>query len=172
MIVYGSARLVFGVSMASQMGFGIVMACALCYPNLNIPESFTAGCVSPFPWQLKIPFMLVAAVGGAVILNVAPLHFPGVLLVSGCGQTVGYLVEHYIRPTAASTFRDNVAPVLAAVAVTAVARLVGRRHYHMYLIAGLLLLVPGGIGVKVSGGLFVCVTCPVNIIFCILEYTD
>ncbi|CAE7443089.1 unnamed protein product [Symbiodinium microadriaticum] len=148
MIVYGSARLVFGVSMASQMGFGIVMACALCYPNLNIPESFTAGCVSPFPWQLKIPFMLVAAVGGAVILNVAPLHFPGVLLVSGCGQTVGYLVEHYIRPTAASTFRDNVAPVLAAVAVTAVARLVGRRHYHMYLIAGLLLLVPGGIGVK------------------------
>jgi uncharacterized membrane protein YjjB (DUF3815 family) len=43
MIVYGSARLVYGVSLASQVGFGIVMACGLCYPTLNIPTSFTSG---------------------------------------------------------------------------------------------------------------------------------
>lgn len=150
MIVYGSARLVFGVSMASQMGFGIVMACALCYPNLNIPESFTAGCVSPVQaWYLRLACILAASTGGAVIINVAPRHMPGVLLVSCCGQMVGHLVSQFLRPTAAQSFRDNVAPVLAAAVVTFVARLVGGRHYYMYLLAGLLLLVPGGMGVKV-----------------------
>jgi hypothetical protein len=99
----------------------------------------------------KIPTVIVMAISVAVIISIRPTHFPGVCFVAGCGQLAGYMVEHLVvLPGQSTSFKENAAPVIAAIAVTLAARLIGQKHYFVYLVDGIMLLVPGGVGVKVS----------------------
>jgi hypothetical protein len=74
-IVYGSARLVYAISLASQLGFGIAIGCGLCYPDVT-ERVFTAGCAAPLAISplYKCVLAPVLSISMAVILGCSPRH--------------------------------------------------------------------------------------------------
>lgn len=147
-IVYGSARLVYAISLASQLGFGMAIGCGICYPLVNMAAVFTSGCVSPFSPLCKFFFVPIMTISMATILGCTPKHYVGVVVVSGSAIWAGGMAQGLIsaRPIA-----DSLGGILAAAMVTLLARFLGylnNHHYYIYLVTGIQVLVPGGIGVR------------------------
>lgn len=147
-IVYGSARLVFAISLACQLGFGMAIGCGVCYPLVDMAAAFTSGCVSPLSPISKLVFVPVLSVSLASLLGCAPKHFPGVVVVSGSAMCTAAWAHQLLlsRPIA-----ENLGGILAAAVVTLLSRFIAYmndHHYYIYLVAGIQVLVPGGIGVR------------------------
>lgn len=146
MIVYGTSRLVYGISQASQLGFGLTFGCRLIFPHVEIPDSFVNGCRDPVNAGFGFLLLPLATVAFGIILNAQPRQLPGMIVCAGVGQIVGYAMSH------ASSETEDATPFIAALAVTGAARLFarfcGKQRPLIYIISGLLVLVPGGIGVK------------------------
>jgi uncharacterized membrane protein YjjP (DUF1212 family) len=148
MIVYGSSRLVYGVSQASQVGFGLAFGTLIFNDSNSIPVSFSAGCKSPLPEIWGIIFLPIAAISFSLIINSSMKEIPGIVVTSAVAQLSGYLLLiHGVN--------SGVIPFLCAILVTMAARLYAWAHGDerplIYIIGGLLVLVPGGVGVGVRG---------------------
>lgn len=145
MIVYGSSRLTYGVLLASQLGFGLSGGYKIIYPEHSLPDSFENGCHNPLPVVSGIVLLPLAVAAMGIIINADVSQLPGMILCGGVGHFVSYTLHYYHIAS------DDAIPVLSALVVTLAARLYG--HYFqkrplVYIIGGLLILVPGGMGVR------------------------
>lgn len=147
MIVYGSSRLVYGVSQASQVGFGLAFGTLIVRDSNSIPISFAAGCKNPLPEIWGIIFLPLAALSFSLIVNSSMKEIPGIVFTSAVAQVSGYFLHIY-------DVNSGVIPFLCAISVTMAARLYAWAHGDerplIYIIGGLLVLVPGGVGVRGS----------------------
>lgn len=145
MVVYGSSRLLFGISQASQVGFGLALGHAFVATNNAIPDSFINGCrgASGKEWGLLLLPIFGALV--AAILNTGRAQLPGMMLCAWTAFFAGYCLDK-LHASA------SVAPFLCAIIVTMTARLWAWWNKNerplVYIISGLFILVPGGVGVK------------------------
>lgn len=147
-IVYGSARLVYAISMASQLGFGIAIGCGICYPLVNMTEVFTSGCESPFPPIYKCIFVPIMSLSMAILVGCSPSHFLGIVTVSGGGVYAATWTQQLLSPR---PIAENVGGIVAAAVVTMLSRICAHlsdQNYFIYLATGVMMLVPGGIGVR------------------------
>ena len=150
MIVYGSSRLMYGVSLASQLGLGVIVGCKLIYPDLAAIKSFPDGCQRHVSGHYEFFLLVVSCVASAVLNNAHREHVPGMLVVAGSGHLANFIFEVYRTHDVAT---DTLAPLVAAMVVTAAARLYcfyssGNQRPLIFIISGLLILVPGGISLK------------------------
>ena len=145
MVVYGSSRIIFGISQASQVGFGLALGIAFIEGGTSVPESFVNGCRHPIEreWSLLLIFVIAAATAG--ILNTGLNQMPGMVLIAAVAQIAGYSLSTMRAPPA-------VVPFVCALCVTAAARSFAWWNRNerplIYIISGLFILVPGGVGVK------------------------
>lgn len=147
MIVYGSSRLIYGILLATQLGFGLSGGYKLIYPDHSLPESFESGCPNPLPVGSGIILLPLAVGAMGIIINADVSQLPGMIFCGGVGHLVSYAF-HYFE--IASDDNDAI-PVVAACVATVAARLYGHFTHKrplVYIIGGLLILVPGGIGVR------------------------
>lgn len=147
MIVYGSSRLVYGITLAVQLGFGLAVGYKIINSdsNLSIPVSFSTGCRDPVEPYFGFLLLPIASISFGITLNANWKQFPGMVFTAGIGQlTSWYLTEIELG--------TEVIPFISAVNITAFARLysivLGNKRSIIYVIAGLLVLVPGSLGVK------------------------
>jgi uncharacterized membrane protein YjjB (DUF3815 family) len=146
MIVYGSSRLIYGISLASQLGFGVTTACALIVPSALKVSSFQHGCSHPVPHIFDFVLLAITCVSNAVLNNSDVSQMPGMLLVAVSGHFANFLMATF-------NASPNVTPLIGSLVVTAVARLYAHYSFDhhrplIYIIAGLLILVPGGLSVQ------------------------
>jgi uncharacterized membrane protein YjjB (DUF3815 family) len=148
MIVYGSARLIYGISIAMQIGFGLTIGYKLVFGPRFIVESFSNGCrvgVDPRWFLLLTPAMATAT---AICIQCQRIQIPGMIFTSVVAESTSYFLQ-----ADAGVFGPEGVPLLSALAVTLAARLysgwVNERPF-CYIVSGLLILVPGGVGVKGS----------------------
>jgi uncharacterized membrane protein YjjB (DUF3815 family) len=145
MIVYGSSRLIYGILLASQLGFGLSGGYKIIYANRTLPDSFENGCNHPLPAVTAFILLPLASSAMAIIINADLSQLPGMILCGGVGHLVSYLLHYH------QTASDDAVPVIAALLVTLTARLYGHftgKRPLVYIIGGLLILVPGGMGVR------------------------
>mmetsp|Transcript_25213 Transcript_25213/g.37150 ORF Transcript_25213/g.37150 Transcript_25213/m.37150 type:complete len:221 (-) Transcript_25213:173-835(-) len=122
------------------------MGCGFLYPEVNIPDSFQHGCVSPFPTIVRVLVLLpIMSISNAILVNTSYRHLFLIIAVCLCGEMVGILIQYV---DISSAFKDNVSSTLGAIIVTIAARVCGGRHYYVFLVNGMLILVPGAVGVK------------------------
>lgn len=146
MMVYGASRLIYGISQASQLGFGLALGRLLVIEDASqVPQSFISGCRHPVADAWGVLFLPLASCMFAIITNASWDQVPGMVLSSAVGQTGSYLMsKRGVSPT--------IVPFVCAMLVTTTSRLYAWWHGNerplVYIIAGLLVLVPGGVGVK------------------------
>lgn len=82
MISYGSSRLIYGIAIAAQLGFGLGVGFHLINPQHTLPDDFTAGCpksdVSIYFDFLMLP---LAVVSFCLLCNADIKHLPGKLII-------------------------------------------------------------------------------------------
>lgn len=145
MIVYGSSRLVYGISTASQVGFGLALGRLLIAENETVPESFTRGCREPIPVAYGFLLLPIAATAFAMMLQSGRAQLPGMVATAAVGQFASFWLMRY-------NMSPSITPFLCSMLVTTTARLWawvnGNERPLVYIISGLIILVPGGVGVK------------------------
>lgn len=114
---------------------------------MEIPDSFDNGCRHSVNEWYHILLLPIASVVFCLLINVDKKHLPGMVLVASAGQGVSFLLTYN------SSGSDTMAvPLVGGIVVTLVARVyahfAGNQRPLIYIISGLLVLVPGGIGVK------------------------
>jgi uncharacterized membrane protein YjjB (DUF3815 family) len=77
MIVYGSSRLIYGISMALQIGFGLTTGYKIVFGAGYIVPSFTNGCSNPVSHYFYIFLLPVMAVCIAILLQSQLTQIPG-----------------------------------------------------------------------------------------------
>jgi uncharacterized membrane protein YjjB (DUF3815 family) len=151
MIVYGSSRLMYGISLATQLGLGLSGGYRLVYTERDLPDSFENGCKHEVNDAFGFILLPLAAVGLGVLINATHRQLPGMVLCCGTGQLLSFLIN---RLEAAN---DSFVPLVASFGVTTVARIYAyylKERPLVYILCGLLVLVPGGMGVKGSSSMF------------------
>lgn len=146
MIVYGSSRLMYGISQALQLGFGLAVGYKVIYTELEIPESFENGCHSPIDPLFGFLLLPIAAASMGVIINADWNQLPGMIMCAGVGQFVSFWLKD-----GRAHLGEEAVPLIAALCATATARLFAyytKQRPLVYIIGGLLVLVPGGVGVR------------------------
>lgn len=145
MPMYGSARLIYGVSLASQLGFGMVLGYMLASQRREIPDSFINGCRDPIPPSFGFILVPIIAMSFGVLISSAYRQIPGMILTCGTGFASSFIAFH-------SGVDPSAIPFIAAMAVTVVGRvyayLDGNQRPFTYMMTGLLVLVPGSVGVR------------------------
>jgi uncharacterized membrane protein YjjB (DUF3815 family) len=142
MIAYGSSRLLYGIAMSAQLGFGLGVGFSAANPKGGgVPDDLLSGCLAVNGSPLtQLLLLLIASATFGMICNIEFKRIPGILLTS----LVGFLLASY-------TIVGSTSLILAAFGVTITARLYSywiRRRYLLYIYGGLLVLVPGSVSVK------------------------
>ena len=146
MIVYGSSRLIYGISLALQLGLGLTAGYKVVFGGNDLPESFESGCRHPIAPEFGLLLLPLASASLGVIINADVYQLPGMILSAGAGQIASYGMTVYKHSVG-----EDAIPVLAAVVVTVTSRLYAyymKERPFVYIISGLLVLVPGGVGVR------------------------
>lgn len=147
MITYGSSRLIHGVTQATQLGFGFAIGCSLMNSESNIPASFESGCSSHVPQALSMVLLPMLSLSYGILLNADLNQLPGMVLTTVTGQ---FAKQVFLSERTPPT--DNAVQLIGALVITAVARVyasaMGNQRPYVYIVAGLLTLVPGGLGVR------------------------
>jgi uncharacterized membrane protein YjjB (DUF3815 family) len=138
MIAYGSSRLLYGIAISAQLGFGLGVGF---HAIGGLPDDLLSGClpVNASP-ATQLFLMLIASASFSMICNAELKRIPGLLLTA----LVGYVLAVYTIPGTGSL-------IIASFGVTIAARLYSyyiRRRYLLYIYGGLLVLVPGSISVR------------------------
>jgi uncharacterized membrane protein YjjP (DUF1212 family) len=145
MPMYGSARLIYGISLASQLGFGVILGNMLAAQSKQIPDSFLNGCREPVSVSYAFVLLPLVAISFAILISSAYRQMPGMILTCSTGFLTSYVAySQGMDPSAI--------PFVAAMVVTIVGRIYaffdGNQRPFTYIITGLLVLVPGGVGVR------------------------
>ena len=147
MVVYGSSRLLFGISQASQVGFGLALGHAFVAGGSVIPDSFVNGCRDPSAKEWGLLLLPIFGAIVAAILNTGRSQLPGMMLTAW----TAFFADYALHKVKAS---ESVVPFVSAILVTTTARLWAWFNRNerplVYIISGLFILVPGGVGVKGS----------------------
>lgn len=78
MITFGASRLIYGIALAAQLGFGLGVGYRAANPGHALPDSFTAGCLdSSSSPPLQILLLLLAAMAFSMICNAELKRIPG-----------------------------------------------------------------------------------------------
>ena len=145
MYVYGSAKLIYGISLASQIGFGLTIGYKMVSASNSIPYSFEHGCRDPVSSAYAVILLPICAAAMGILMECHVNQLAGIILVSGVGQFSAILLEKQgVGPDAV--------PFICAIMITATARLYtyweGSKRPMVYIVSGLLVLVPGGVAVR------------------------
>lgn len=153
-VVYGSAKLVYALFQAMQMGFGIAIGYALVSPYVpegqaSIPDSFKNGCKS-------IDTDVVDKLWGILMLPVFTFGVNVLLCVSNnrmmphlgnlLGVVIGYVPQLFIHTQGVSFV-----PLICAFIVGTFARIWGGlrdEDYGACMLVGTVSLVPGAVSVR------------------------
>lgn len=135
----GSAKITYALFSAMQLGFGLAIGEQLCYwaPS-RIPTSCPGSTPSTW-WNLL--WFAGYTVSSNVILNARWSQWPGMILVAGAGWIVSSLTQSL----------GDAGSILAAFTIGVTGTLYSHVSGHLPLAmktSGILMLVPGGIGVK------------------------
>ena len=145
MPMYGSARLVYGISLASQLGFGLVLGYMLASQSKQLPDSFINGCRDPISPYYSIILLPLTAGSWSVMASSTYRQIPGMIVTCTTGFLTSYILFH-------AGLDPSVIPFVAAIAVTIAGRiyayLEGNQRPFTFIMTGLLVLVPGGVGVR------------------------
>ncbi len=142
MIVFGASRLIYGVSIALQIGFGVSISYNIVYGNNPLPDTFLGGCNSPIRTEFAILLLPFCVICFAVLMNAQKSQIVGMIWSSSIAYIVGFLLPN---------MDAGMVSLFGAAAVTAVSRIYGyikRRRSQIYIFSGLFILVPGGLSVK------------------------
>jgi uncharacterized membrane protein YjjB (DUF3815 family) len=142
MIVYGSSRLMFGVSQALQMGFGFALGYKAVFFDRSLPPSFKQGCpdsseIMTDHWTYVL--LPICIISFAIIGNAPADKWIGILICS----FAAYFINSVIGRDAGT--------LLAALGLGLLARIYGRLRGQqpvIFMISGTLVLVPGGLAVR------------------------
>jgi uncharacterized membrane protein YjjB (DUF3815 family) len=146
MIVYGSSRLVYGVSLCSQVGFGLAAGYKIVFTEQDIPDSFVNGCRDPVNDAFGFLLLPLVSISLGIMIEAEYHQLYGMVLCAGCGQFTSYWLDR-----GKSYVGEDSIPLISAVVVTIAARVYAsmkKERSLIYIIAGLLVLVPGGVGVR------------------------
>lgn len=139
--VSGSSRITAAIFSALQIGFGVAMGVNLIFWNTSKIEG---DCQPPgLPTWLKLVWLLMYMAGSNILLNARRDQWIGMSLVAA----VGYVVSEFTS----GPFGVDASSVISAFAVGATGTVYARIFNHLPLAmktSGILVLVPGGIGVK------------------------
>ena len=150
MIVYGSARLVHGISQAVQLGFGLMLGYKLVNTDNAVPDSFTNGCRDPVSGWYGLVLVPVCTVAIAVIINADRQQYSGMILSSGIGY-LGFYILSLGKSGSITFIGDDGLALIGALIATGVARVYTgqvRSRPLVYIVSSLILLVPVSIGKK------------------------
>lgn len=139
--VTGTSRIMYALFSALQLGFGLAMG-----ENLVVwaPKPVSAECVSPtLPIWLKLVWFCGYTFASNVLLNARLDQWPGMAFAS----FVGYVVSEATSLRLASSASSVISAFAVGITGTAYSRFTGDLPLVMVL-SGILLLVPGGIGVQ------------------------
>ncbi|KAJ1657001.1 pheromone-regulated protein prm10 [Dispira simplex] len=144
-IISGSVRLFYSLIVAFLIGFGLTLGTNL-YTSAGhtIPtESYTCQPVSKFYWFLLFP---IAATSFNLYLQANYWDYIPMTLISAAGFTVSHFATMYFDS-------DYLAPAIASFVIATLSNLYSRFFHQMAInniLAGILMLVPGSLGVKGS----------------------
>lgn len=139
--VTGTSRIMYALFSALQLGFGLAMG-----ENLVVwaPKPVSAECVSPsLPIWFKLIWFCGYTFASNVLLNARLDQWPGMAFAS----FVGYVVSEATSLKLASSASSVISAFAVGITGTAYSRFTGDLPLVMVL-SGILLLVPGGIGVQ------------------------
>jgi uncharacterized membrane protein YjjP (DUF1212 family) len=146
MIIYGAARLTYGVFIAMQLGFGLSMGYRLASGGKQASDFIAQGCVHPVHDGFDVILLPLLATSFAILVDCSWQQVPGAIFTCA----FGYIFTGYVAP--AMHLPPDVTPFLSAIVVTSAARVYSNRVEHerplVFIIVGLCMLVPGGLGVK------------------------
>jgi uncharacterized membrane protein YjjP (DUF1212 family) len=145
MTVFGSSRLIAGIIECFQLGLGLVMGYKFIFPGEEeLPQSFEDGCQYPVSEYFAFILLPVAIISFAVIIETHWQQLFGMVLAAAVAQFI------------ASPFM-GFQIIFASIGVVIVARVYAHFTHQrplIYIIAGLLVLVPGGVGVRGMSEMF------------------
>jgi uncharacterized membrane protein YjjP (DUF1212 family) len=139
--VTGTSRIMYALFSALQLGFGIAMG-----ENLVLwaPKPVSAQCISPaLPIWLKLVWFCGYTFASNVLLNARLDQWPGMAFAS----FVGYVCSEATSLKFSSTVSSVISAFAVGITGTAYSGFTGDLPLVMVL-SGILLLVPGGIGVQ------------------------
>lgn len=127
-----------------QLGFGMQLGFMVVSGTHASPSTFKTGCIDPLEDHYLFIMVPILAMSFAVLIDGNWRQMPGCVFTCACG---------YICSTWASNhFAIEIAPFLAAISMTFAARFYAFYNNEerplVYIIVGLFMLVPGGVGVK------------------------
>ena len=112
MVVYGTSKLIYSISQAAQIGFGIALGHALGSGKKDVDISFLEGCVNNDPvnplWYILMQPVLASVI--AIAMNPKFSHMLGILLTSAVSFISGYAMitifkfPYEIRPLISGIF--------------------------------------------------------------------
>lgn len=127
-----------------QLGFGMQLGYMFVTGTHGSPSTFKTGCIDPLEEHYLFIMVPILACSFAILIDANWKQMPGSIFTCACG----YLMSTY----ATNVFAVEIAPFLAAIAMTFAARLYAYYNNEerplVYIIVGLFMLVPGGVGVK------------------------
>jgi uncharacterized membrane protein YjjB (DUF3815 family) len=78
MIVYGASRLIYGIALAAQLGFGLGVGFYAANPGHPLPEDFTSGCLTTINSPgVQFILVLIASASFSMICNAELKRIPG-----------------------------------------------------------------------------------------------
>ena len=122
------------------LGFGLYIGTTV-WQSIAGPFA-TQTCVGISPWYDFI-FLPIVSIGFNVYVGASPRQWPIMTLVA----SVGFVISYFLQTTTSS----YIGAAVAAFAVGIVGNIYGRLTKHVAIapvISGVMLLVPGGLGVK------------------------
>lgn len=143
-IMFGATKLLYSITVASQIGFGLTLGYQIVYQSNSIPYSFENGCSNSLPIEYNFFLLPMTTMALGVMMEGDKSQLVGII---ACGCVANFFSVLFGNLGAGA----DAVPFLSAIIVTAVARIYG--HFRnqrplVYIISGLLVLVPGGVGVR------------------------
>ena len=139
--VTGTSRIMYALFSALQLGFGLAMGENLVF---WAPKPVSGQCVAPpLTIWVKLVWFCGYTFASNVLLNARLEQWPGMALAS----FVGYVVSELTSLNLASTASSVISAFAVGIAGTTYSKFTGDLPLVMVL-SGILLLVPGGIGVQ------------------------
>ncbi|KAJ1927766.1 pheromone-regulated protein prm10, partial [Tieghemiomyces parasiticus] len=144
-VISGSVRLFYALIVAFLIGFGLTLGTNIYTSSgRGIPSSsYTCQPISQYYWFLLFP---ITSLSFNLYLRANLRDYPSMLLISAAGFTANHFASQYFDASYLS-------PAIASFVIATLSNVYSRVFHQMAInniLAGILLLVPGSLGVKGS----------------------